>query len=186
MAEVQLHGGPLDGMTIDVDETADDPGIAMATEGSAHINGGSLYGPDGTGTRRHSRDLRWWELQPPDPHPAIPSAPRPHRPGAHPCPRPEPRVPGGGTVAPKEEPWPSSGGVAPMGDDFWPSGGSFAAAEWIPDYPLNENSGATATNPPTRTSPDGPHHDEPASCPGLLPGRGVLMSAARPWRNLCP
>jgi hypothetical protein len=66
--------------------------------------------------------------------------------------------PGGGTVAPMgNDYWPSTGGVAPMGDDFWPSGGGvapmgnepwpssggFAAAGWIPDYPLNENNGAT-------------------------------------------
>lgn len=54
---VQLHGGPLDGQTIDTDPTDPDPWIAIISDGCAHPGGRSLYAPDPAGTWRWEQDL---------------------------------------------------------------------------------------------------------------------------------
>ncbi|MFF3540026.1 hypothetical protein ACFYXP_39710 [Streptomyces sp. NPDC002466] len=61
MSEVELHGGPLDGRRVDVGEIDDDPWIAIINDHGKHPGGRSLYEPDGSGTWRWVRDLRWDE-----------------------------------------------------------------------------------------------------------------------------
>ncbi|MFD3788969.1 hypothetical protein [Streptomyces cyaneofuscatus] len=46
---VELHGGPLDGRTVPVTLTADDPWTAIPNDGCAYVGGSSLYAPDTTG-----------------------------------------------------------------------------------------------------------------------------------------
>src|SRR6476620_3277698 len=62
MTAVELYGGPLDGQTVDVDETDADPWIAITSDHREHPGGRSLYAPDKSGTWRWVRDLRWDEL----------------------------------------------------------------------------------------------------------------------------
>ncbi|MFE7412918.1 hypothetical protein [Streptomyces laurentii] len=62
MTEVELHGGPLDGTTVDTDDTDPDPWIAIITDHGTHPGGRALYAPDEAGTWRHVRDLRPEEL----------------------------------------------------------------------------------------------------------------------------
>ncbi|PZT71585.1 hypothetical protein [Streptomyces sp. AC1-42T] len=62
MTEVELHGGPLDGWRVEVDETDDDPWIAIVSELGAHPGGRSLYAPGADGRWVWVRDLRWDEL----------------------------------------------------------------------------------------------------------------------------
>lgn len=47
--QVELHGGPLDGMTVDVDVDDPDPWIAILSDGCSLPGGRSLYAPDTTG-----------------------------------------------------------------------------------------------------------------------------------------
>lgn len=47
---VTLHGGPLDGMTTEVDADDPDPWIAIIAEGCA---------PDAAGVWRWTRDIPW-------------------------------------------------------------------------------------------------------------------------------
>lgn len=54
---VELHGGPLDGQTIGVDPTDDEPGVAMISPRSAYGPGGrSWYEPDTAGVWRWTGD----------------------------------------------------------------------------------------------------------------------------------
>nr|WP_173288078.1 hypothetical protein [Streptomyces sp. x4(2010)] len=57
MTEVELHGGPLDGMRVDVDADDPDPWIAIISDGGQHPGGRSLYAPADSGVWRWVRDL---------------------------------------------------------------------------------------------------------------------------------
>lgn len=57
MTEVELYGGPLDGMRVGVDADDPDPWIAVISDGGQHPGGRSLYAPDGSGVWRWVRDL---------------------------------------------------------------------------------------------------------------------------------
>ncbi|MFJ1801583.1 hypothetical protein ACIQWZ_26355 [Streptomyces sp. NPDC098077] len=46
---VELHGGPLDGQTVRVTVTDDDPWTAIPNDGCTYPGGRSLYAPDTTG-----------------------------------------------------------------------------------------------------------------------------------------
>lgn len=59
---VQLFGGPLDGVSVEVDPEDDDPWIAIVSDGCTHPGGRSLYAPDAAGRWTWQRDLRWDEL----------------------------------------------------------------------------------------------------------------------------
>ncbi len=47
--KVELHGGPLDGRTVPVSLTDEDPWIALPNDGCAYPGGRSLYAPDTAG-----------------------------------------------------------------------------------------------------------------------------------------
>ena len=56
--EVELHGGPLDGMTAPV-TLDEDPWTAIISDGCAYPGGRSVYAPDSTGRWVWIRDLPW-------------------------------------------------------------------------------------------------------------------------------
>lgn len=59
MAEVELHGGPLDGWRVDVDADDPDPWVAIVSDWGQYPGGRSLYAPDDdySGVWRWVRDL---------------------------------------------------------------------------------------------------------------------------------
>lgn len=54
---VTLYGGPLDGVSVDVDRDDEDPWIAIIADGCSYLGGRALYAPDAEGCWRHERDL---------------------------------------------------------------------------------------------------------------------------------
>nr|WP_173287905.1 hypothetical protein [Streptomyces sp. x3] len=62
MAEVELHGGPLDGMRVDVDVDDPDPWVAIVSDWGRYPGGRSLYAPDGSGVWRWVREIPWEAL----------------------------------------------------------------------------------------------------------------------------
>ncbi|WP_030747595.1 hypothetical protein [Streptomyces sp. NRRL F-5135] len=56
---VELHGGPLDGMTAPVDPTDPDPWTAIISDHGQYPGGRSLYAPDSAGVWRWVRDIPW-------------------------------------------------------------------------------------------------------------------------------
>jgi hypothetical protein len=62
MAEVELHGGPLDGRRIDVDVDDPDPWVAIVSDLGRYPGGRSQYAPDEAGVWRWVRDLPWEAL----------------------------------------------------------------------------------------------------------------------------
>ncbi|MFJ4873249.1 hypothetical protein [Streptomyces sp. NPDC088757] len=61
-AEVELHGGPLDGQRVPTDPEDPDPWIAVISDHGQYPGGRSLYRPDADGVWRWECDLRPEEL----------------------------------------------------------------------------------------------------------------------------
>jgi hypothetical protein len=55
--DVQLHGGPLDGMTVPVDPDDPDPWTAVIADGCRYPGGRSMYAPAEDGRWVWVRDL---------------------------------------------------------------------------------------------------------------------------------
>lgn len=55
--QVQLYGGPLDGMTVPVDLDDEDPWTAVISDGCRYPGGRSMYAPDDAGRWTWVRDL---------------------------------------------------------------------------------------------------------------------------------
>lgn len=56
-AEVELHGGPLDGQRVTVEADDPDPWIAVIADHGRYPGGRALYAPDPAGRWRWVRDL---------------------------------------------------------------------------------------------------------------------------------
>ena len=57
--EVELCGGPLDGMQVQVDPNDPDPWTAIIADGCSYPGGRSVYAPDSTGRWTWERDIPW-------------------------------------------------------------------------------------------------------------------------------
>ena len=57
--EVELHGGPLDGMRAPVDLADPDPWTAIISDGCQYPGGRSVYAPDAAGRWVWERDIPW-------------------------------------------------------------------------------------------------------------------------------